>query len=983
MLRDADRAATRICAALVAAISSIVLSGWVFHLPLLTHVSLAFAPTQFDTALCFFLYATALLATTLGGKWIPRAIGGTLCALGVATLLQTLVGRNFGIETFLGYYIRVGYLPVPSRMADATAGALISLGAALWLYTYDTRSSRIVCGAIAALGSIPLAVAAGALLGYGAGAHSVTGWMGFTQIGVPTALVCMIAGAHLLWTAWQRSENVEVWLPIPILFGLLALVFTLTQELRDDEAANFSVRVQISAQEFGDRAQARLDDMLRAFDRMATRWDIGENTAQQLWTADASTYLRDFRGLVALECVDGKGRIRWAVPPLANPAVIEARLRDEPDRALVAAQARRLGAARITRVMPLTHGGTGFLYINPLRNRYGYDGLQIGVVRVSDFLASVFVPSDTGQFAISVTADNVPVYSSPGVPRGSAGWTRSVAVRVRNAQWILSVTPAPELVKRALSSLPEVFLAVGSLVSVLATIIVFLALKWRGNLRTLRDKENQLERSEERYELAVRGAGVGLWDFEMLTGEVYWSPRYRDILGIDDPDFVPRRTEFESRVHREDRSRIFPEILHAIESGVAYDGEARVRRNDGTYVWLRLRGVPTRDANGRVIRLAGSIDDISALKRAQDALKASEETFRITMDSSSVGISLLSPEKRLLRANRAMAKLLGYSHEDELLALDPRKVLSTAFDVDRAQVDRLLAGEIERYELEHELLTRNGKPIWVLTTASLARNPDGTPKHVVKQIMDISERKEMDRMKSEFISTVSHELRTPLTAIRGSMGLMATAMRSTLPEGAVKLVEIANRNCDRLIALVNDILDMEKLASDRMVFEPRCEDLNAMVRLAVETNASFGEKFGVSFRLPVGGGVLNAVVDQNRFAQVMANLLSNAAKFSPRGSQVGIFSREKHGCARIEVRDRGPGISDEFRPRIFERFMQADSSIARAKGGTGLGLYITKQLVERMGGIIGFESVAGHGTVFWIEFPMAKAVIEPARMAVS
>jgi DNA-binding response OmpR family regulator len=210
---------------------------------------------------------------------------------------------------------------------------------------------------------------------------------------------------------------------------------------------------------------------------------------------------------------------------------------------------------------------------------------------------------------------------------------------------------------------------------------------------------------------------------------------------------------------------------------------------------------------------------------------------------------------------------------------------------------------------------------------------------------------------------------------------MATAMSSSLPEKALQLVQIGYRNCERLIVLVNDILDMEKLAANRMVFEPRIGNLISLVRQALEANAPYAQKFGVTFELHAIDEAAGVFLDQNRFGQVIANLLSNAAKFSPAAGCVDVTVRRIDDRARIEVQDYGPGIPEEFKPRIFGRFMQADSSVTRAKGGTGLGLHITREMVERMGGWIGFESVAGQGATFWVEFPLAKGDSEIAPSA--
>lgn len=966
-----DRIATRACGMIIAIVSVTVLAGWIFDIPLLTRIRPQFAPTQFNAALCFLLYGAGLITIGRAPSWLLKFIGTIVYFVGITTIFQSALGYSLGIDTFFGYYLRGAISGVPARMADATAVALSALGAALWLCTIDGKVNRLTDSILATLGSVVVAVATGALLGFGAHMQSLSGWTGFTQIGVLTAGLCVIAGTHLLWMTGKRFGVQKEWLPIPVFFGLLTVLFTLTHEMSDDQAATFNTQVQATARQFALRAHVRLSDMLAAFDRMGNRWDVAGGTAEPLWISDAKAYLREYRGLVAVESIDASGHVRWVAPPFPDTASIERKLRTDPLRSGAARNAMKLGKAQLTQVMPLAHGGTGFLYMIPLRHGSRYDGLQIAVVRVRDFLAGVFDSDDTNEYAISVTNGKARLFSTTDAAAAKSPWTGKADLWVRNAHWSLRIVPSRELAMRSLSSSPYIFFWIGFLIICLTTLSGFLALRWRRIIGVLKEKEDLLEKSEKRYELAVRGSGVGLWDYDLIAGQLYWSPRYREILGITDPAFIPRQNEFELRVHPEDKGRTFAGISRAIEKRLSYDGEARVRRDDGNYVWLRLRGIPIFNNSGKLLRLSGSIDDIAALKLAEEALRASEESFRVTLDSAPVGIVLLSPEGRFLRANRAMTEMVGYSHV-ELCMVDPRDLFPAAFDEDRAQIARLLAGDAERYEMEELLVPRSGKSFWALVTASLSRNPDGSPRHIVKQVMDISERKEMDRLKSEFISVVSHELRTPLTAIRGSLGLMATAMSSSLPEKALQLVDIGYRNCERLIVLVNDILDMEKLAANRMVFESRNCDLISLLRQSLEANAPYAQKFGVTFALDVPDDTIEVFLDQNRLAQVLANLMSNAVKFSPPAGSIDISVSRSEDRARVEVRDHGPGIPEDFKPQIFGRFMQADSSVTRAKGGTGLGLHITRELVERMGGWIGFDSTPGEGATFWIEFPRVK-----------
>ena len=234
---------------------------------------------------------------------------------------------------------------------------------------------------------------------------------------------------------------------------------------------------------------------------------------------------------------------------------------------------------------------------------------------------------------------------------------------------------------------------------------------------------------------------------------------------------------------------------------------------------------------------------------------------------------------------------------------------------------------------------------------------------------DITERKKVERLKSEFVSTVSHELRTPVTSITGALGLMAGGVAGQFSDQARKLVEIAYRNSERLVRLVNDILDIDKIESNRMCLDLRPVDVEPLVQQVVEANRTFAAQYQVELVAEGGLAAAKIYVDVDRLVQVLTNLVSNAAKFSPPHASVVIATLVREGSVRIAVTDHGPGIPEEFHSRIFAKFSQADASDARRKGGTGLGLSIAKALTERLGGRIGFDSTRGRGTTFYVEFP--------------
>ena len=240
-------------------------------------------------------------------------------------------------------------------------------------------------------------------------------------------------------------------------------------------------------------------------------------------------------------------------------------------------------------------------------------------------------------------------------------------------------------------------------------------------------------------------------------------------------------------------------------------------------------------------------------------------------------------------------------------------------------------------------------------------------------VRNLTERRQIDRMKDEFLATVSHELRTPLTSVLGALGLLASGAAGPLPPAAEALSGVAKRNGERLSRLIDDILDLSKLESNRMSLHLKRMQLDSLVQEAINANQGYAERAGVVMDLALQPGTAPVEVDPDRFLQVMANLLSNAIKHSTPGSHVRLELRPAHGGVLVAVRDRGPGMAEEYLRRIFEKFSQEDGTDRREKGGTGLGLYITRALVERMGGRIAVESVQGQGATFSVFLPRAAS----------
>ena len=362
------------------------------------------------------------------------------------------------------------------------------------------------------------------------------------------------------------------------------------------------------------------------------------------------------------------------------------------------------------------------------------------------------------------------------------------------------------------------------------------------------------------------------------------------------------------------------------------------------------------------------------ISRAQTIkLRRSEETLRTAIDSAAIGMALVGLDGKWLRVNRALCDIIGYT-EDELLLTNFQQITHPDdLESDLANVRSLMSGEIISYTIDKRYYHKRGHIVWARLSVSLARHTNGQPRHFISQIMDITEQREIETLKNDFISIISHELRTPVTSIRGALGLIQGTMVADIPARAMNLVNIAFNNCERLIRLINDLLDLDKLIAGQMEFIMRPEPVDALLAEGIMANTPYAAGFNVTLSAETVPPGLFIHTDASRWQQVFANLLSNAIKFSPEGETITISATTSGNHVQFSVTDRGPGIPVEFQKRIFSKFAQASTTGSRRTGGTGLGLNISREIVMRMGGDIGFETETGQGTTFWFTIPLCGA----------
>ncbi|HKW38632.1 MAG TPA: ATP-binding protein [Burkholderiales bacterium] len=356
-------------------------------------------------------------------------------------------------------------------------------------------------------------------------------------------------------------------------------------------------------------------------------------------------------------------------------------------------------------------------------------------------------------------------------------------------------------------------------------------------------------------------------------------------------------------------------------------------------------------------------------RAAEEALKAGEAQLRLITDAVPALIAYVDRGGRLIFNNRAFERWFGRPAEEFHGRALPELLGASNWRTVEPRITEALAGREVNFDFA--FLRKGRRAIDVAVHLVPRRSPGGEVVGYYSLATDISALKEVDRLKNEFVSTVSHELRTPLTSIRGSLGLVASGVTGALPEKARQLVQIATENCDRLVRLVNDILDTEKMLSGRMVMSLQEVDLADLVARSIRENEAFAGTLGVRVVLNASAAGARVQADPDRVVQVVTNLLSNASKFSPNGAVIEVRLERLGTTARVSVSDRGPGVPLEFRMHLFEPFTQLEASHVRKAGGTGLGLSICKGIVERLGGTIGFAPREGGGSTFHFELPLA------------
>lgn len=662
--------------------------------------------------------------------------------------------------------------------------------------------------------------------------------------------------------------------------------------------------------------------------------------------------------------------------------------RDAMDRAIE--QGRPALSGKVTLLQETEHNiQAGFLMYIPIyrkgmtvdtveQRHRATQGFVFGVFRAGNLISRII--GDERDVGITLydgvaSAENAILYRSMHdearleAPR----YERSEIMLVRDHRWLLRLHSTADFEAAIERDKPRLVLLGG-----IAIHLLFLAVLWsiwatRGRAVRIAVKMTREVRHREAEWQAMNDASpLGIFRAGIDGSHVYANPRYELLSGLSAA--ASAGEGWLNAVHPEDRTRVRSNWQAAVRGDpAAMACTYRFLHSGGKVTWVTATVAAIREEGG-INGFVGNVEDVTERRRSTEALLKSRERLGMALEGSNLALfdwDIASGEVRLSDQWQVMR---GGDKMETVTTIEELQRQVHPDDLPRLQqsLAQVLKGNARFYEIQHRVRNIHGEWRWILSRAKVSeRDAGGKALRMVGTNADITAGKEIERLKNEFISTVSHELRTPLTAIIGSLSLIRE-MGTGIDADTATFLDMAYQNSERLSALINDVLDLEKIESGQMTLELQPLQLRAVLEQSVRINQPYADMHHSRLVL-LPGPEFTVSADPDRLMQVLTNLISNAAKFSPDGGDVEVSAERRGAVVRVAVRDHGAGIPDNFRNVIFQRFERADNSDSRKKGGTGLGLSICKALVERMNGVIGFESVAGQGTTFYFELPLPEA----------
>ncbi|HVS70716.1 MAG TPA: PAS domain-containing protein [Phycisphaerae bacterium] len=506
--------------------------------------------------------------------------------------------------------------------------------------------------------------------------------------------------------------------------------------------------------------------------------------------------------------------------------------------------------------------------------------------------------------------------------------------------------------------------------------------------RKAQARAEALKASNERWELALRGTQDGIWDWDIVNDQVYWSPRAKEMIGYGEHE-IDTREAVRELMHPDDREAAWTSVVAQLQGeGNHLEVEYRLRHKGGGYRWVLARGLILREAAGKAVRVVGSHTDVTERREMEDELRSDEGRLQVALEAAKLALWAVDFATGAVTESDAMVKLFGLPPGTRHVHAGEWAQYLEPADLQRLQEAYFAAiGGSGDFMAETRLRGADGVTRWVSGRGRVIRAPGGEPVRMVGVCSDITAQKRAQEelesakdaaeaanlAKDRFLAVLSHELRTPLTPV--VITLAALENDGTLPEGARQDVAMIRRNIDLETQLIDDLLDVTRIANGKLRLSPRAVKVHELLEHVCTICGAEARAKGVELLCELEAGADLVDADPGRLEQVFWNLLKNAIKFTPAGGKVEMLTRmeEEAGGAwlRVSVADTGVGIVPEVKERIFNAFEQGEQTVTRTFGGLGLGLAISKAIVELHGGKIGVESEGkGKGAMFFVLLPM-------------